>query len=271
VIEMADVIHTAACAVDKGQQRRKNEDSVEVIDLGFIEDEIPLTLAILADGMGGHLEGEVASRLAVDTVIQQIVENWHEFGGKAKQNYVYWLSEAVKAANDAIYSRQTNMGTTLVTALIVGQKATIANVGDSRAYHVSRGGITQITTDHSVVKGLVSAGMITSEQAREHPLRNCITQAVGTDEIVEADLFMNHLALGDSLLLCSDGLTNELDDSAIDDIIQAAASPQTACENLIAEANAAGGRDNISVALVQMRPAKIAFSMFKPILERIGG
>lgn len=265
--------HQTASAVDKGKQRPNNEDQAEVVEIGWVDNN-PVSLLVLADGMGGQQGGEIASQTAVTAIIQQMRRFWQHFNSQSPRSYGYWLSEAAKAANQKIYSlnrdRDKEMGTTLVAALVIGRKAFIVNIGDSRAYHISNTAITQITTDQSVVQGLIGAGLITPEQARQHPLRGCITQAVGSDEKVDADLFAAELETGDTLLLCSDGLTNELDDATIYDIIQAAMSPQSACDTLIAAANAIGGRDNISVVLVQLRAAKLPRKITVETLEMIG-
>ncbi len=263
--------HETAHTVDKGVHRQNNEDCAAVVDIGWVDNK-PVSLLILADGMGGHHAGEVASQLAVDTLTRQMVKNYQYFG--SGRSFTYWLSEAFKAANQKIYSlnraRDDEMGTTLVAALLIGSRAYIANIGDSRAYRISRDGITQVTTDHSLVQDLLSAGMITPDQAKKHSLRNCITQAVGTDEKSNPDLYAIELDEEDRLLLCSDGLTNELDNSTIYDIIQASVSTQSACENLIAAANDHGGHDNISVVLAQIKAANVLQRISTQTLEMMG-
>jgi len=264
--------HKMANAVDIGLHRSNNEDSAAALEIGWIEDQ-PVSLAVIADGMGGFKAGEIASSLAVDTLIRQISKNWRQFDCQTGRSYTYWLSEAVKAANQKIYNvnatRDEDMGTTLVAALMVGSRTFIANVGDSRAYHISRGGITQITSDHSLVQGLVNAGMITPEQAKSHSLRSCITQAVGTDANVDVDVFSVDMEADDLLMLCSDGLSNELDDNQIYEIIQAASSPQSACLDLIQAALRSGGRDNIAVVLVQLQAEPASLPMLET-LEMMG-
>jgi PPM family protein phosphatase len=263
--------HQTAYTVDKGIRRSNNEDRAATVNIGCVDNN-PVSLLVLADGMGGHEGGEVASQMAVDTITRQISKNSQHFGGG--RSCSYWLSEAFKAANQKIYSlnraRDEDMGTTLVAALVIGSRAFIANIGDSRAYQISRDGITQITTDHTLVQDLLNTGMITPEQAKNHSLRNCITQSVGTDETVDVDIFSIELDADDTLLLCSDGLTNELDDSAIYTIIQAANSTQSACETLIAAANDLGGRDNISVVLAQLKAAKMSLNPLTETHEMIG-
>ncbi len=255
--------HTTGCLVDIGRERPTNEDVAAAMDLGWTAGSLPqqVSLYVVADGMGGHRDGEVASKMTLDTVVQQLVGRWRQSERSANEDYRAWLQAAAQAANRKIYAMNCgekgsggDMGTTLVMAVVVGQDAYIANVGDSRAYHISKGGISQITTDHSVVQGLVEAGAITPQQARKHPFRNYITQAIGTDEEVKPDLFTLKLDPEESLLLCSDGLTKELEDDAIYNIIYPAQSAQTACEELVASANFSGGHDNIAVVLVQAQP-----------------
>jgi serine/threonine protein phosphatase PrpC len=257
--------HVAGCLVDIGRERPTNEDVAAAMDIGWTSGVMPrpVSLYIVADGMGGHRDGEVASKMTLDTVVQQIVGRWRQSDRTADEDYGAWLQNAAQAANRKIYamncgdkgSGSSDMGTTLVMALVVGQDAYVANIGDSRAYQISRSGISQITTDHSVVQGLVAAGAITPQQAKKHPFRNYITQAVGTDEDMKADLFTMQLDPDTSLLLCSDGLTKELEDNAIYNAIQTAKSPQAACDKLVASANFSGGHDNIAVVLVQAQPS----------------
>ncbi len=167
-----------------------------------------------------------------------------------------WLTAATQAANRAVYEQRrvagTDMGTTLVMALFVGANATIANVGDSRAYLLDQDGITQITTDHSLVERLVATGQITPEEARNHPQKNVIYRVIGDKTRVEADLFERRLAPGEALLLCSDGLSGMLPDEQIWHVWRTSTSPQGACDRLVEVANQAGGEDNIAVVIVQV-------------------
>lgn len=257
------LIHVAGCAVDIGRKRSKNEDVAVTVD---VEPEAgdasrAVSLYAVADGMGGHNAGEVASKMAVDTALQQMVGHWKQDSDLSRESYKKWLQKAVQVANQKIYAinneDRNGMGTTLVMAMVVDQDAFIVNIGDSRAYQISPEGMSQITTDHSVVQGLIEAGAITPEEAKSHPFRNYLTQAIGTEASVAADLFVTELKSEDRLLLCSDGLTNELDDEAIYGIVQSAKSPQSACETLVEAANESGGHDNISVVLVEIKPGNI--------------
>jgi serine/threonine protein phosphatase PrpC len=167
-----------------------------------------------------------------------------------------WLISAIQQANRAVYDRRraagTDMGTTLVAALVVGDRCTIANVGDSRAYHLHPNGITQVTTDHSLVERLVATGQITREEAATHPQRNVIYRTIGDKPRVEVDTFEQQLAPGEALLLCSDGLSGMVPDEQIWQIWRTSTSPQEACDRLVEAANGAGGEDNISVIVVQV-------------------
>lgn len=206
-------------------------------------------LLLVADGMGGHSAGEVASSIARQTVEEAL---------SCAECSIAALNAAVEKANAAVYERSRlapdcrGMGTTLVLACGKEGEAIVANVGDSRAYHFSQkeGTLRQITRDHSLVQELLSAGRLTPKEALSYPYRNVITRAVGTAPSVTADIFEVELSDGDAILLCSDGLTNEVPDDAILEALKNCQSdPEAACEALIQRALTGGGRDNISVAI----------------------
>jgi protein phosphatase len=167
-----------------------------------------------------------------------------------------WLTGATQAANRAVYDRRkeagTDMGTTLVVALFVGDTATISNVGDSRAYLLNQERITQITTDHSLVERLVATGQITREEAANHPQKNVIYRVIGDRPHVENDVYEQRIAPGEALLLCSDGLSGMVPDDQMWHIWRTSTSPQEACDRLVEAANEAGGEDNITVVIVQI-------------------
>ena len=207
-------------------------------------------LLLVADGMGGHSAGEVASSMACSTVKEAVGPGEFSIAG---------LNAAVEAANRAIFERSRSvpgcrgMGTTLVFACGKEGEAVVANVGDSRAYHFSKkeGKLRQITRDHSLVQELMSAGRMTAEEALVYPYKNVITRAVGTAPSVSADIFEVELSDGDALLLCSDGLTNEVPEVRILEALKKCnGDPDEACETLTERALAGGGRDNVSVAVV---------------------
>jgi protein phosphatase len=247
-------------ATDVGQERVVNEDAPLVLDL---TPSLPtggpsMGLFVVADGMGGHDAGDVASRLAVEAIEQSTYERVLRGveSPAALPEAREWLTTMAQAANRAVCHRReastSDMGTTLVMALFIGIHVTIGNAGDSRAYRLNSEGISQITTDHSLVERLVAMGQITADQARHHPQRNLIYRVVGDKEDLEVDLFERQLDDGDALLLCSDGLSSMVPDERIWEIWRTTSSPQKACDQLIEAANQAGGEDNITVIIVQL-------------------
>lgn len=242
---------------DVGRMRTMNEDSVLALDLTerFATLGVPVGVYAVADGMGGHAAGDIASQLTIQAIQETVDSLRLETEGKLPDARI-WLEQIVIAANQAVYTQRriadSDMGCTLVLALAMGGHATIANIGDSRAYWLSADGAAQITTDHSLVERLVAAGHITAQEAREHPRRNVIYRVVGDKPKADFDLFEQVLAPGEALLLCSDGLSGMVPDARIWTLWHAAPSPQAACEHLVAAANQAGGNDNISVIIVQV-------------------
>lgn len=229
---------------DVGMRRKINEDNYYVND----DDKFPY--AIVADGMGGHEAGEVASMMAIDFIKTRIKEELTD-----KLDYVE-AGEAVRqafiSANSIIFNYAKNhykvmgMGTTTTFAMILCGKIITAHVGDSRAYKVSDNNITQITRDHSYVQELVSRGEISKEMAKYHPRKNYITRAMGAEDTVKVDVSIKPYN-GETIVLTSDGLTNYLDDEEILGYIKKYDSLQKACEALRDTANARGGSDNITV------------------------
>lgn len=236
------------CMTDKGRTRDANQDYV------FCEENAVGSfpnLFMVADGMGGHNAGDTASRMCVEEVVSQIEKS-------TKVTPIGILEHAVSVANETVYDASLEsvalygMGTTLVAAVVLGDTAYVINVGDSRLY-VYRDGLKQVTVDHSLVEEMVQSGKIHKEDMRTHPNKNIITRALGTNSIVKADCFEIEVNEGDVLLLCSDGLTNMLEDEHIESIIRDHKEEMnTAGERLVNEANEAGGKDNISVVLVRI-------------------
>jgi PPM family protein phosphatase len=229
-------------STDTGMVRQQNEDS-------FAAEE---NLFIVADGMGGHNAGEVASALAVTTVMS---------GGRMGINTMDEFRDLVQRANTAIYtaslddSSQRGMGTTLTALSIVAgvePKVLVANVGDSRTYLLRNGVLTRMSVDHSYVQELVNEGIITPEEARVHPRRNIVTRALGIDRSVAVDVFMHTVRTGDRVVLCSDGLVDEVADSEILKVLTQHTDPQETAEALVMVANANGGRDNTTVIVVDI-------------------
>ncbi|MBO5407985.1 MAG: Stp1/IreP family PP2C-type Ser/Thr phosphatase [Clostridia bacterium] len=228
---------------DVGQKRDLNEDSFafEKLKKGYV--------MIVSDGMGGHNAGEVASAMAVEK-IREFCETQDMFS-----NPEMMLRKAVSYANEAIYNasvenaKMHGMGATLVVALGYGKNIYIANVGDSRAYHITKESMTQVTQDHSYVYELVKSGLITPEEAKIHPRRNEITKALGIAPEVYPDIFPIQVQRTDKLLLCTDGLTEVVSEQEIFETVNRL-NRQTACDTLVRRANENGGPDNITVVLM---------------------
>jgi len=246
---------------DVGQERTLNEDSMLALGVAvvFRSASTPVGVFAVADGMGGHEAGDIASRLTIQTIAQQAVNEvlLPAIAGESLPEVHQWLVATVLAANQSVYDQRraagTDMGTTLVMVLVTGDVATIANVGDSRAYLLKQAEIVQITTDHSLVERLVATGQITAEEAAHHPQKNIIYRVMGDRPQVEVDLFEQRLEPGEALLLCSDGLSGMVPDEQVWQIWRTSTSPQEACDRLVEAANQAGGEDNVTVVIVQVR------------------
>lgn len=230
---------------DIGRHRKMNQDYVYISKRPV--GNLP-NLFIVADGMGGHNAGEYASRHTVNTIVSSAASS--DFTQPAAI-----LEEAIKAANKELIRQASldtsmwGMGTTVVAAVIFENRLYVANVGDSRLYIVNNS-ITQITKDHSYVEEMVRRGEIAREDARLHPDKNIITRAVGALEEIEIDFFEEELACGDEILLCSDGLTNMIEDEQIYQIIKMQEDVCEQADKLIETANQNGGKDNITVVIV---------------------
>lgn len=241
----------SAGKTDIGRVRLKNEDTIFVSDkpVGRLEN-----LYIVADGMGGHKAGQVASSTANEAFLAYL----NKYQPDTAEEPLDMLIGGINMANEAVYSlalsyeEYGNMGTTMIAATISGSNMYIAHVGDSRLYRISDGAIEQITNDHSLVAEMVRTGQITEAEARRHPQRNCITKAVGTDPFVVSDGIILKLKQGDTILMCTDGLSTMLEDSMILEMASAQGSPMERAERLVDEANARGGNDNISVIIIDV-------------------
>lgn len=230
---------------DIGKKRKLNQDYVYV-------NEAPIgnlpNLFIVADGMGGHNAGDFASQCAVETIIREV-------RGCFEKNPVRILSKAIRIANDQIRKKASEdesllgMGTTVVAATCLGHYLQVANVGDSRLY-IMGSEIRQITRDHSLVEEMVRMGGIDRKAARNHPDKNIITRAIGALDTVEIDFFNEELSPGDIVLMCSDGLTNMLEDEEIEAILKEPVSIEEKAGRLIEAANNNGGKDNIAVVII---------------------
>ncbi|NPV55443.1 MAG: Stp1/IreP family PP2C-type Ser/Thr phosphatase [Anaerolineae bacterium] len=243
---------------DVGRVRSLNEDSLLTVELCRVETStiLPLGLYVVADGMGGHSAGEVASGAIVSYLSQHAPSEMGQNHGKSGNDWAPWLRAMVQGANNAVYELRkgagTDMGSTCVAALVEGTRVYIANVGDSRAYKIDADGIRQLSVDHSLVQRLIATGQITPAEARNHPQRNVIYRTMGDKQNVEVDTFSFAFSPGEKLLLCSDGLDGMVEDADILRIVREHADNQAACQALIETANAAGGDDNITIIIVEI-------------------
>jgi len=250
----------AASGQSVGKQRELNEDSLLALTytLAGNSGSLPFGLYIVADGMGGHQYGEVASNAAVRVVASYIMRKFQNYLFNLKpsqpdESLQEIMQTAVKEAQKAIQHEAPSSGTTLTAALVLGQQVTIAHVGDSRAYHIHPDGRSEvITRDHSLVKRLEELGHISPDEAENYPHRNVLYRALGQGEILEPDIFTVTFPQTGYLMLCSDGLWGVVSDQDLYRMIKDAPSLQRACQNLVEAANAAGGPDNISVVIAQM-------------------
>ena len=231
---------------DVGVVREMNQDYYFSSDTAV--GNLP-NLFIVADGMGGHKAGDYASRYTIERVVASVSRNTGE-------EPIAIMKEAINKANELLVAEsredesKSGMGTTLVIGTIIGNKLFVANIGDSRLYVVGQN-MRQITRDHSLVDEMVRLGEINADEARVHPDKNIITRAVGTSDHVEADFFEVEITADDTILLCTDGLTNMVRDDEILDIIKKYDNAQAATMQLVQEANANGGRDNITVMIIK--------------------
>lgn len=240
---------------DIGKKRNKNQDAY------YISEEDELRLYIVADGMGGHRCGEIASSMALDIVKDSFLEAKESLIDK--DNIIKTIKKSIEEANIKIYLKSLEMkecegmGTTLTLAYIFKDRVLIGHVGDSRAYILSDGDIKQITEDHSYINELLKNGSITLEEAKTHPKKNMITRAVGSSSVIEVDTIEMKYKVGDILLLCSDGLFNMLDEDEINQVFNREKKMQRACEILTKMANEKGGLDNITTVAIKFDEVKL--------------
>ena len=250
----------AACGQSSGKQRDLNEDSLLAITatLAGNSGNVPFGLYVVADGMGGHQFGEVASNAAIRTVAGIVFRKFHPYLFNLKpepleESLQEIMLTAVTEAQHVIQREAPGSGTTLTAALVLGQQMTIAHVGDSRAYTIHPDGrIEPVTRDHSLVKRLEELGHITPTEAVSYPHRNVLYRALGQGDVLEPDIFTVPFPTSGTFLLCSDGLWGVLNDQDLLRAVREAPNLQRACQNLVTAANNAGGPDNISVIIVQM-------------------
>ena len=234
---------------DPGCVRQQNQDAfhMEQLDRNTL-------LCIVCDGMGGAKSGNIASSLAVDVFVQEVKRTWTASMSQEKINQM--LHSAVKLANFTVFDQAQQfeefdgMGTTLVAVLLKNRHATVVHVGDSRAYRVNSEGIWQMTRDHSLVQMMVERGELTQEMARTYPGKNFITRAIGTEPMVMCDIYHQEVTKGDYILLCSDGLSNLMDDQEILFEVVHGVNKQHCCKRLLNIAKNRGAPDNVTSILV---------------------
>ncbi|HWO77907.1 MAG TPA: Stp1/IreP family PP2C-type Ser/Thr phosphatase [Bacillus sp. (in: firmicutes)] len=239
----------AVFKTDRGRVRPHNEDNG-----GIFETQNNLLLAVVADGMGGHRAGDVASEMAV----KQLQELWEQSSLEIHpEEAEKWLTEAIQKVNNHIFVHASKneecqgMGTTMVAAVCSDSFATVANIGDSRCYIFNELGFSQFTEDHTLVNELVRSGHISRQDAEHHPRKNVILRALGTEEHVIVDVKTITFEQGDCLLLCSDGLSNKVSDVELKQILESEQRLEEKAEQLINLANENGGEDNITIVIVK--------------------
>lgn len=231
---------------DVGMKRLINEDS-----LNIAYNQSKQALLILCDGVGGGQFGEVASQMTVN----HLTRKWEEVTQIQIADIQKWYTKEINEINDTIYKQGQNfadlkgMSTTLVCAVIIDQQVAIAHAGDSRAYVFRYPQLKQVTKDHSLINYLIDAGEINEDDAEQHPMKNVITRAIGSDDFIDIEFTYVGLKNGDVILLCSDGLTDMVEDETISTILGQAVSAEEMCQQLIRIANYKGGKDNISVII----------------------
>jgi len=261
-VEMADTIirsrhRRLGFVTNVGRVRPIDEDSLLAMEVrtAFLSEPRTRLLLMVADGMGGHSRGELASRIAVQTAVGTLLPLLTSEADIPRSTYHWALRAAVSRANEAILAavqrnpESEGMGTTLSLAIADDHTLHVANVGDSRIYLINESEICQVTRDHSLVQEMVDRGEITPEEARHHPQKNVITMVLGAFGEITPDIGCMTVEPAEMVLLCCDGLVNHVEDDEIHRVVVETGDPQRACEILVALANKGGGRDNISVVL----------------------
>lgn len=246
---------------DAGQQRDLNEDSYLLLTNPMSEEKID-AMFVVADGMGGHQAGDVASQTLVEAVSTTFSSSdYHQHVAYSRQHpdyYIVVLKEILERINEQIYNLSSSrpdlngMGTTATIALLKGKRLFWGHVGDSRAYLLHDGHLQQLTQDHTWVAEQVASGQMSSEEAIQHPRRHVLTQSLGNNLVIRVGRGAQDVAPGDTLLLCSDGLTSMVSKAEIQKALCSHADPQTICEQLVALANQRGGPDNITALVAQL-------------------
>jgi serine/threonine protein phosphatase PrpC len=246
---------------DQGLLRESNQDSIYAMTTTLprgTTSDLSMGLFIVADGMGGHEDGDLASRIAIRTIVEHVFANFispmlHESMAEAMQTL---MQSAIQKANQEIWDYAqmigSDMGATCTAALLLGHSLSIGHVGDTRAYLLKDGQLEQITTDHSAVGRLIQLGQLDASAAREHPLRSQLYRSIGQSPNVEVDILYQDVSGYTHLLLCSDGLWDMVLEDAIATILMQQDCPQQLCQDLISQANTNGGEDNISAIIVTL-------------------
>ena len=233
---------------DVGQRRTVNEDAA-----GYFLNTQNVPMIVVCDGIGGHNAGDVASAMA----LSHLGKRWEEESITDTEAAYQWLVKNIQGENDRIFQKANQyreldgMGTTIVVAVVIGSELLIANVGDSRAYLYRNYQIKQLTEDHTLVQELLKSGEITEEEAKSHPQRNIVTQSLGITLNVQIDFVRVNLKNEDTIFLCSDGLSNMVEDQYIKEILGNYSDVETQAIKAVEAANEAGGRDNITVAIAK--------------------
>ena len=236
-------------ATDVGKVRKQNQDYYRCSEIGTDQ-----FAAVVCDGMGGAKSGDIASNLASDVFLQDVLHT--AVPGMSQEEIVRMLVNAVRSANRAVYDQAglspefSGMGTTLVAVFLQETDAYIVNIGDSRCYYIADGQIIQVTEDHSVVGMMVARGQITEEEARTHPNKNLITRAVGTESDVVCDCFYLSMDRGEKLVLCTDGLSNLITKDELRQLLTEGGSEADFCNRMIALTLERGAPDNVTVVLL---------------------
>jgi serine/threonine protein phosphatase PrpC len=245
-------------ATDIGMVRNNNQDAAFSFfsTLRSADERPDFGLFVVADGMGGHHDGEKASATTANTVAKEVVATIYTpllTGDTENQPPISEaLTAAVEKANLEVIKHVPDGGTTVTSVVIIGDLAYVAHVGDSRIYLLNKDGIEQLTRDHSLVQRLIELDQITPQEAADHPNKNMLYRALGQNEVIEVDTLTRRLPPRSRLLLCSDGLWNQVEDKEILETVKQSPTPQEACNKLVAMANKRGGVDNVTVILLQM-------------------
>jgi len=235
---------------DPGCARNQNQDAYYIEKLSK-----NALICVVCDGMGGAKSGNIASTLAVDVFTQEVKRTWNAH--MSLEELELLLANAVKLANVTVFEQAnafeefSGMGTTLVAVLLQGDLAVVVNVGDSRAYSIDREGLRQITVDHSIVQMMIDRGELSRERAKSYPGKNLITRAIGTEPAVSCDVFYKRMERGDCLLLCTDGLSNLVDEQELLFEVVHGADKEGCCERLLDIAKDRGAPDNVTCVLIQ--------------------